>query len=675
MSLLRIDRFFGLAPRIGKKKLAANMAQIANNVELFSKEIRPTRTPLKVAYPTKVGVVQSIFPLGGKWLHWTTDVDVVRAPLSTGQDGRIYYTGDGNPRSTDTTLATVGSGTDYPLASYRLGLRHPETAPTVGITGGSSGVPETRSYVYTWVTAWGEEGPPSDPTEYAAAHNDATSWDLTSLDAYPLNTGSISNATYSSGVVTVTVTANHHLMTGDWVTIASVTGMTDLNGRRQVTRLSATTFSVSLTTAQSYTSGGTWTREALIQTTGMVKRIYRTQSGVFKYVGQTTAGATSFTDTVASSALGETIPTTTWTSPPPDMKGIIELPNGILAGFFDNVLCFSVPYKPHAWPTGYQLTFGDEIVGIRAFGNNIVVGTKGHPYMVSGTSPEGMSSAKMDIFQACVSKRGMVALVNGVIYPSPDGLVYVTAGNLPQLITEPWMKKDEWTLYAPTSFHAAVVDDRYMAFYSNGGAGQNESGGLVFDPADQETTLQTIGMTATASYSDLETDSLYLYTDGAIQAWKGGSSYLAFQWKSKEFITPRPICFKAAVVRFTVGQGFTEAQREEAIAAQVAAVDASMYAGGVLASTGAFGGFSPAQYPVAGGPYLQAINELGISVTANFKIFADGDLVFEKNLDSPKPFRLPGGYLAESWEVQVSGTNISVHEIMLAETMSELAAA
>jgi hypothetical protein len=57
-------------------------------------------------------------------------------------------------------------------------------------------------------------------------------------------------------IVTITCTA-HGFVNGDSVTIASVVGMTDLNGVRQVTVLGVNTFTVAVSTAQNYTSGGT----------------------------------------------------------------------------------------------------------------------------------------------------------------------------------------------------------------------------------------------------------------------------------------------------------------------------------------------------------------------------------------------------------------------------------
>ena len=68
----------------------------------------------------------------------------------------------------------------------------------------------------------------------------------------------ISDANYSTGVVTVDTAAAHGLTAGCLVQIASVVGMTDLNTVHIVLGVTdADTFTVTLTTAQSYTSGGT----------------------------------------------------------------------------------------------------------------------------------------------------------------------------------------------------------------------------------------------------------------------------------------------------------------------------------------------------------------------------------------------------------------------------------
>jgi hypothetical protein len=64
-----------------------------------------------------------------------------------------------------------------------------------------------------------------------------------------------------AGTVKVTITCvGHGLASGELVTIVGVVGMTDLNGSWTVTVVDATTFTVALSTVQTYTSGGTASR-------------------------------------------------------------------------------------------------------------------------------------------------------------------------------------------------------------------------------------------------------------------------------------------------------------------------------------------------------------------------------------------------------------------------------
>jgi hypothetical protein len=69
------------------------------------------------------------------------------------------------------------------------------------------------------------------------------------------STLTITGATAGSGIVTVTV-VNHGLTDGDSISIAGALGMTDLNSTFQVMALTSNTFSVPLSTSQSWSSGG-----------------------------------------------------------------------------------------------------------------------------------------------------------------------------------------------------------------------------------------------------------------------------------------------------------------------------------------------------------------------------------------------------------------------------------
>ena len=711
MSILHIPVFHGIAPRLAPRKLTQAQSQIARNVDLFSQELKPVRSVIEVNTPTKVGTKQSIYKLGDLWLHWIEDVDVARSPLFLENDLRIHYTGHYNPKSTDDTLAQQSPNTDYPTDYYRLGIPQPDTAPTVGHTGGSGNDIE-RSYVYSFVSAWGEEGPPS-PAGSHVGKADATQWDITTIDATPQNswTGAeITSITFSGTTVTVTLAASEHhfFETTEYCVISTgFTGTgslpTDIVGTWQVTRTGTNTFTFELPAAPTGTVtgfAGTISREAPLQLTGWTKRLYRTIGGTFRFVADGITG-TTYTDTVADENLGEQLPggldsTKWWKAPNGNMKGMIAFPGGILCGFFGNTLAFSEPNVPNAWPESYRYTFNYEIVSIGVVGNTVVVGTKGFPSLVIGDDPASVVQSELELFQACVSKRGLASLVNGVMYPSPDGLVYVPAAGMPSLITSAFFKKKDWQLYNPSSFIADVYDDRYYAFYTNGGDLGTENGGIVFDVKEPGATFTTVTLsdTITAAHSQLEEDDLFLMRGSDIVQWDSGGSFLTYTWLSKLFTTPRPLSFTAAKIKLDLGEGFTAGEEAAAIAAAIASLEATLAATALNTATfglqnnfvsGAIAGGSVGEYAVADGPYAAAVASIGAPLTALMSVYAWYDngnglcerhLVHTEELSGPCKFRLGNvdkGFLADQWEVEFNCTNVIIHEALLGTSMRELA--
>ena len=99
---------------------------------------------------------------------------------------------------------------------------------------------------------------------------------------------------------------------------------------------------------------------------------------------------------------------------------------------------FSEPNLPHAWPHEYPIDF--DIVGIATYGQYVAVLTTSFPYLFQGIDPAAMSSSKVNLPQACVSKRSIIETGNGVIYASPDGLVEIV-----ELPSHPW--------FVATQFH------------------------------------------------------------------------------------------------------------------------------------------------------------------------------------------------------------------------------
>jgi len=96
-----------------------------------------------------------------------------RGPLVNDQYGRYYLVRDDDvPRYTTFKVLELERRTRAQLVSssyYRLGVPQPQKTPKVAPSGGTEDLTVDRSYVYTWVTAFGEEGPPSEPTVVSGA--------------------------------------------------------------------------------------------------------------------------------------------------------------------------------------------------------------------------------------------------------------------------------------------------------------------------------------------------------------------------------------------------------------------------------------------------------------------------------------------------------------------------
>jgi hypothetical protein len=188
------------------------MAQTALNVNLESRTLKPWRGLLD----TETGLTESdpstIYRFGldlvsdtQYWFHFLDDVDLVKGPLVADQTERTFYTGDGAPKWTNNTLALTG-GPPYPQDYRDLGVPAPSSAPTVSVTGTGSGTEDSRTYVYTNVTAYGEESAPSPASSEVTVSASGHTVTITDFSAAPTGTSSTTarriyrSVTGSSGV-------------------------------------------------------------------------------------------------------------------------------------------------------------------------------------------------------------------------------------------------------------------------------------------------------------------------------------------------------------------------------------------------------------------------------------------------------------------------------------------
>jgi len=338
-----------------------------------------------------------------------------KGPIAGDTLQRTYYTGDGEPRMTTLADAISGGGNDYPKNFFVLGVTNPTTAPTVGHTGGAA-ANETRAYVYTFVTQYGEESAPSPAGEHTAP-SDATSWDLSALETAPLNTFTVTGASWSGGIATLTVASTRGLRAKEEIAVAGMNPSGYNTSLAEITALTATTVSYAVAVDPgAFVAGGTLSRIAPHNTTGMVKRIYRTITSVnavdYFFVAEIPVAQTTYTDTLSNSTVSGqgTLKTLGWDMPPADMHSLTAMANGMMAGLSGNTVCLCEPYYPYAWPTAYQQSMIFHGVSLSGSGTSLMATTEGMPYLFTGNHPSSISQSMIEESWPCVSKRGTAGI-------------------------------------------------------------------------------------------------------------------------------------------------------------------------------------------------------------------------------------------------------------------------
>lgn len=170
MSAFVIRQFQGMIPIANPQLLPEGTAVSARNTRLTHGDLRPWNAPAFVMHPAKPGIHKSIYRFGEAqgeteyWMTWTTDVDAARLPIDGDVAERTIWTGDGFPKQGDNVKILTG-GTQYPMGFWRLGVPAPDATATqaevTGVPTNNTDADINRAYVFTFVTALGEEGMPS----------------------------------------------------------------------------------------------------------------------------------------------------------------------------------------------------------------------------------------------------------------------------------------------------------------------------------------------------------------------------------------------------------------------------------------------------------------------------------------------------------------------------------
>lgn len=545
MAVISLTNFSGVAPRVSPNKLSPGVAQTADNVRL----------------------------LAGTLDAWTASLPVVSG-LSAGATSTIYRFGQDLTSDTQywfhwTADVDVVKGVIANDQTERTYFTHPSLGPrltynTLALTGGSGDYPYA-SYPL------GVPAPTAAPVASIQTEGDTDTTAEVRVYVYTYVTSLGEEGPPSPPSNLLTIHPN-----GGIAALASMSSVAPSGYSGYIT----------------------------------AKRIYRTLSGSlsteYQFVDEIPLAQSTYTDSIPGEDLDEVIPSVQWFPPPSTAFGIVQMANGITVVFNGYDIYPSEAYIPSAYPPGYSLAVDYPIVGGAAVGTTTFVLTTGFPYIMTGSDPSAMSLVKLESPQSCVSKRSIAALDGGVMYASPDGLIYITGTGQVTNVTAQLFSRKEWQALVPSSIHGYYHDGRYHGFYNNG----SQQRGFIFDPAQGTGALTFVDTYATAGFTDMVQDALYLKVGTQIVKWGADNDKLSYTWRSGIFEMPSPV---------------------NKACAQVVAKS----------------------YP------------------ATFKLYADGALKYTKTVASDDPFWLPAGYLARFYEVELSGS-AEVLAVHVADNMEEL---
>lgn len=402
-------------------------------------------------------------------------------------------------------------------------------------------------------------------------------------------------------------------------------------------------------------------------------RIYRSQTSalgttVLYFIADRAASTAEFLYDEKIYPMNEPLPSTDYNSPPSDLSGLVALPNGFMAAFSGKKVYFCERYRPHAWPEKYVMTVDYPVVGLGVFGSAVAVLTKGMPYVMQGTSPDSMTSQRLEVNLPCVGAQSIVDLGYSVAYASPHGLVTISQSGA-VIASASLVTMDQWRAMQPESFIAGQYSGRYMASYDYAGIdGVQERGMIIFDLSGAQPFIVRASDDADAMYFELGTGRLFLLRNNReIFEWDSISEPYGEQvWRSKRFVLSTFSNFGYIMIEGE--DASTRLQRSEIEARRAAMREQNIQRINNGETGGAINDVALNIVPLAGS-LLDPVDNYDPSIAAT--IYADGryiTTIYHMNVPVP----LPSGFTARTWEIEIRG-NQMVTGIVLAATPTEIA--
>jgi len=492
----------GTIPKMSPYLLSPQYATYAENCLLHGGVLAPALRPAQ-SHIVDAGLVNpvSIYKLDNRWFAWETAVKAIRGQVAS-TDTMVFYTGDGYPKFTRPSFCGVNEAAP---ANTPVGRRLGVVPPTTGLTieqlpadPGTTEIDQTTSYVYTVVT---EEGFESAPNEASPL--------VTLLDGQYVRLSGFSipdPGTSGNSIVSYRI---YRLVTGD-------------DGQSEYYHIKVRSVDLS--------SNPVWDVD-VTEITGGTPYIFDANDGV--------------APTGVSEDIGSMLSTGSYLQPPDDLAGLVQLENGVLAGFVGNRVYLSELNIPYAFPLVNQYDVDHDIVALGVYKSALIVLTEGTPYILYGNDPTQMTKTRWSENRACISSDGVVEIANGIVYPCKEGLYFID-GSVGKLITDELITPEQWRDLGPENFLAFYWDGDYVAINTTNGIGvrvclTNPSIGLITEDVG-------VGVTYLGKTIDHATSAVYLLADdNSIYKWATTETGAAYHWE-KVFRPPGAKNFSSAKI-------------------------------------------------------------------------------------------------------------------------------
>ena len=510
MAYFKRDRFGGIAPGVAPRLLAESFGQVAENVDVESGRLVALKNDVNVNINTTLNNNAhqgKLDTFSKKSLYFYKDtfflafaaanVNVVPGPIPGDTTNRIYITGafqnaqgTGDfPRVLSQTEVLEDSNGADPAntpparSGFRLGIPAPGSAPTTTKSGTASTTqtPNDVSYVYTFVSSFGEEGPPSAASTIIELTDTETV--VVDVPSVPTSGAFTDNRNFNAGAKKRLYRSN----TGSTNTTFQFVAETDYTNTTITDNKDADELGEVLPSSD--------------------------------WIG----------------------PPDDDTSLYPDgpMINLIPLAQGVMAGFTGKRFCLSEPFLPHAWPISYRITLEEDIIAIASTANGVAALTNGQPYFITGTDPSAMVSVRIDFAQACVNRSSVVDMGEYVLYAGPDGLCAVQSAS-GSVVTKGLISVSQWNSdFFPTQIKAFYHEGTYVAFYQDG----STNAGWIYDPRSENATLTTFTTSSVVQggYTIPKTGELHIIVGDRVMKFRGATDNRILKFKSKKFVTPTPL--------------------------------------------------------------------------------------------------------------------------------------